>query len=136
MSILVSIRHTEAKMTLLILVAFLVLAKTLSKKVSILQWMNEWIGFILVKACRVFKKEVFIFNHRLQTIVFEIFGSNLKFMILTLDNLITFCKICNFQTKTWYFSLMKKVELKRIFFALLPIWSHILTVCLSSFSFN
>ena len=62
--------------------------------------------------CRVFKKEVFISNHRLQPIVFEVCGSNLRFKILTWVHLMmTFCKILSFLTKTWNLLPIKWLQL-------------------------
>ena len=77
---------------------------------------------------RVSKKEVYIFSHRLQTSVFQIFGSNLRSRISTRVNLMFLFNIWNFPSNTFIIftnlntSKTTKFEWVRIYSSIWSSW--------------
>ena len=77
---------------------------------------------------RVSKKEVYIFPHRLQTSVFQIFGSNLRSSISTWVNLMFSFNIWNFPSNTFIIftnlntSKTTKFEWVRIYSSIWSSW--------------
>ena len=81
------------------------------------------------RSYRVFNLKVTIFNHRLQTLVFQISCSSLRFSILTWVHLILFARFGIFNIYIKIFNQSQsdnsitKIRSKKIYFKLWPLWS-------------
>ena len=84
---------------------------------------------LIIEEYRVFNLKVTIFNHRLQTLVFQISCSSLRFRILTWVHLIFFARFGIFNKYIKIFNQSQsdnsitKIRSKKIYFKLWPLWS-------------